>query len=393
MAAVILIAGVAWKLTQDRDPERLSLQLAEAIEANQIDRAERLLQRLTRLRTPTADDWVLRAQVAFARDELDEALRAIEHVPDDHRMARWAHYRAGQVEVRRHRLRAAEAHFLKALNIDPTLVDVRRELLYLYGVQQRAEAIEGQLIALADLIPLTFRDVWYWCIARDQLRWEVDENQDVLSKVLEADPGDGWARLAMVEVLLDKGASLKEINELLEPMADDPDAIALMAQMALDRGAIEEAERLLDLGPADHVTLARLRGGLVMQREGPEASLPYFRTAYEIDPNRRETIVGLGQALRAAGRKEEAQPFLDQARAMDVLSGILARAVTPSGKSDPEMLRKLAEACLDAGRLREAVAWYELVLADDPFDTEIQNKLRQIEDALASTVEKDAATE
>ena len=63
------------------------------------------------LRAPTPFDWFLRGELAASRGQLDEAIAALDSVPEQHHLAAQARLVAGQVERRRDRLRLAESAF------------------------------------------------------------------------------------------------------------------------------------------------------------------------------------------------------------------------------------------------------------------------------------------
>ena len=81
-------------------PEDVYDRALAAVESGRFDAAEAALARLARLRSPTPLDWGLRARVAIARGQVDEALGALVHMPEDHPLSSWAHLRAGQLEPR-----------------------------------------------------------------------------------------------------------------------------------------------------------------------------------------------------------------------------------------------------------------------------------------------------
>ena len=105
--------------------------------AGRYERAAVYLDWLARLRSPTPYVHLLRAQVAGARGQTDAAVAELGAIPDGHDLAPLARLSEGQLEARRGRLRLAEAAFLAALRLNPKVVQARRELVYIYSVQQR----------------------------------------------------------------------------------------------------------------------------------------------------------------------------------------------------------------------------------------------------------------
>ena len=171
------------------------------------------------------------------------------------------------------------------------------ELIYLLSMQLRRRDLAEEFLALARVTPLTFENAYHWCLTRNVV-WEPHEHAGHLRKFVEADPTDRWSRLALAESLRQIGR-LGESTELLKILPEaDPDARAVRARIALDRGEDRLAGSLLDGEPIDHLDLALLRGRLVLARHDAASAVKHFRAAYDADPDHRDAVFGLG-ALRS----------------------------------------------------------------------------------------------
>jgi tetratricopeptide (TPR) repeat protein len=371
----IVVAGVvAWR---SEDPERVWNEARRAFEARQFGATEALLKKLARLRSPTPLDWMLRAQVAVAHNQPEEALADLEHVPDSNGMGPQARLQEGQLELRRWRAAAAERKFLHALELDPTLMQARRELIYIYGIQLRRSDIGKQFPPLADKTRLTFDQVYTWCLIRGVV-WEPHEAAGDLAKYVLADPTDRASRLALAQnyrVLHWQD----DAKEALAPLPDsDPDARALRVMIALDESDFDTAEKLLQGGIGDHADLARLRGRLALMRNHPETALAEFRKADAADPDRGDTCFYLAQSLQMLGHEDEAKPFFDKARKLERLEQLMKKAASREARKDPHMAHELGAACAAAGRFPEARAWYQVAITRDPMDQEAQKALSKL---------------
>ena len=109
-------------------------------------------------------------------------------------------------------------------------------------------------------------------------------------------------------------------------------------------------------------------------------------TAYRADPNDRGTLQGLGSALRASGDAAGAGPYLEAARKYDEITPLISRASTNAGRLEPAICAKLGSACEAAGRLREALAWFQIAIERDPLDREAQAALARLRRAIAGHV-------
>ncbi|QDV34821.1 tetratricopeptide repeat protein [Tautonia plasticadhaerens] len=378
---LILVAVAAWRHVRERGrPSSVRSRAEVALRSGRIAEAEAAMGRLAELRAPTAEDWVLRAEIALADDRPEESIAALCRIPDGHPMAPEARKLAGQIELREGRVRRAEEYLREAIELDPNRFQARRELVYIYGMQLRREEIDEQFRALEPHVPLSSKDAFLWGLSRSTA-WEGSELSETLRKFIAADPQDHKSRLALSDTLAGLGR-LDEAEEALDPLpADSPEVRERRAALAIERGDIPEAERLLADAPEDHAGMARLRGTLALRRRDAEAALRHFRAAEALEPDHRETIFGLARAYTLAGDLERARPYQEMARTYEDFSTLLQFAATPDGQADPELPLKLGRAAEELGRLAEARTWYRLRLERDPFDREAQQALYRLESA------------
>ena len=376
--ALALIAIGIWgyrSLRRERtSPDDLWAQAQADLSAGRYDRVEEAVARLTRLREPTPRDWFLCAQLAVVRNRPEEALADAARVSDDHEMAASARLLAGQVELRRNRLRFAERELRAAIRIDPALVQPHRELIYIYGLQLRRAELHAEFLAHASLRDLTFQEVFHWCMLRNE-SWDPIAAASILAKCVAADPGDRWSRLALAENHWRMGLLDEAESALSGLAADDSEAVAIHARVAFDRHEDERAERLLAAGPADAPALARLRGRLALARRDPRAALHHFRIVYAADPDGRETLLGLIAALLMCGDEKAAAVLREVGAKREKLGSLIQRAAMHGSEHDPVLPRELAAACAAVHRNPEALAWYKLAIARNPLDSDSQQAL------------------
>jgi predicted Zn-dependent protease len=365
------ISVFAWP---ESDPDRLMERARSAIALKQFEQAETALRRLEQLRPPTAQDWLMRAQLAIARNRSDEARAALVQIPDSDPLAVTARVSEGYIELYAHRARAAEVAFRRVLAIDPKQPKVRRELAKLFALQGRRSELAAQYLALSELEPLSFDDAFQWCEAPDGDP-EPAESAAALERYVKADPDDRWSRLSLAENLRKLGR-LAEAESVLSALPKtDVESQVARARLARDRGDNPAAEDLLSTVPNTQAEAARLRGELALARHDAAAATQFFRAAQTADPDHRDTLFGLGQALRLSGKDDEAKPLLQAAWARDKLAVLLERALTPDGRKEPRVLRQLGACCADLSCLPEARAWFKLAIAADPLDPESQKAL------------------
>jgi tetratricopeptide (TPR) repeat protein len=385
LAVLATGAGLAAAFWPSPDAEMLSRRAHDEFMERRFDLAEADLARVKQLRPLTSLDWMLEAQFLIMKGQTDEALKALALVPDESQMGAQARLQAGKLELRRNRFIPAEAYYLVAIRIDPKLVQARRELVYIYGMQLRHAEINANFRALSEISPLKYQELFLWCMSRG-ITWDAAEIVDTLKKCLEADPNDRWARLGMANGLREL-RRYDEAEAVLTPLPDsDSAARATRVRIALDRGEDQLAESLLAGGPTEDVDLALLRGRFALARgEGAEAVRQY-RISYEKAPGLREAVLGLGQALKSIG-DPAAGPLLEEGRKHERLNTLVQKAASEKNRDDPALARDLGEACAALGRFHEAKGWYNLAITRDPFDIAAQDGLgraKELEAKIAS---------
>ncbi len=347
--------------------------------SGRYDRVDSALGRLARLRKPSPLDFLLRAQYAMARKRDDQALADLAHVPDDHPMGSQARLLAGQIELRRNRVRFAEEWFQAALELTPGLIQARRELIYIYGMQLRRPELNEQFLALSRLTRLAAENVFHWGLLRNG-SWEPGEAIAILTRFISADPADRWSRLALAENYRRMGlrAQAEEVLAVLPP--EDQEATAIRADR---RGCAGPGSSRAPAwrGQDRRAVLARLRGRLALARRDAKAALFNWRIAYAADPGARETTLGLLRALELAGESEAAVPLRESVRKLEWLNTLYHRAGTPEARREPGLMRQLGAACAAVDRTAEARAWYNLAIEANALDSESQRALYRLRES------------
>ena len=393
VAAAVVAAGVLAALTwygRDAGPDQLWRRAHEAIQASQWDRAEAELARLGRARSPTPEDWMLRAQLAMARGRVDAALADLAKIPDAHELAPQARLRAGQLELRRNRLRAAEEAFLAASRLDPNLVQARRELIYIYGMQGRRAELDAQFRALAKLTPLTFDNALHWGLMSHE-SWQPDQVTDRAGTIRGGRPDRSLVATGLGREPPADRARRRRVEGARAPARLGPRGPGAPGAAGAGPGRPRDRRGAAGRGPARPRGPGAAQGtpgagearrplGLAPFRRGGRRrageSRRHAGPGPGVDPDRRR---GEGEALPRGG----------PAPRRDVLAP--ATAQVPEGHHDVELFRKLGEACASDGRQDEARAWLALALAHDPLDAEAQRALFRLR-AGSDRVETQATT-
>jgi tetratricopeptide (TPR) repeat protein len=161
----------------------------------------------------------------------------------------------------------------------------------------------------------------------------------------------------------------------------DADGRAARARAALLKGDDATLASLMAGGRMDHPGMARIRGRLALLRgDGPAAERD-FRSALATDPDDHETLQNLAKALRLAGDDAGSDAYLKRVRVQSQLRELVQRAARGNASADLTLLQSLGQACEAANRPREARAWYTLVIARNPLDSDAQHSLYRLSTA------------
>jgi tetratricopeptide (TPR) repeat protein len=379
MIAIVIGAVAASRLrSSPKAPQRLDLLYAawNEFNAKSYDRATAILDRRAAEHEPTPLDWMLRARIAESQGRLVEAAGHLKRIPDSDPISAQAWLKAGQVELARHNARGAEAAFRHSLALNPDQIQSYRELAYLYAVQRRREECDAQFRALSERMPLDYVLAFAWCQNYCRI-WDPNEARPVLSRFVEFDPDDRLSRLALATNLR-LANLLDQAEAALGLLPDsDPEARALRAEVAIDKGEIDTAQMLARDGPADHVRLNAIRGRLALTSKNAAAAVDYFRAALRQYPEDHDSIGGLGLALRLVG-DAQARGFTDAALRYDELKRALQRSTTTL-HTDPKLFYKLGELCESVHRTTEALTWYRLAANVDPSDNQTRQALDRLD--------------
>lgn len=370
-----LVGGLAVARLRRADPAATYERALAALEAGRFDEAEAAMERLAREREPTALDRGVRARLDIALGRTDDALASLADIPESHALSSWAHLRAGQLESRRRRFRFAEAELRRALEREPGLVEARRELIYVLGAQLRRPDLHREFTLLSGAASLTPKEVWVWSMSRDLVVWTPGEHADILEAALRADLDDKWSRLALAGNYHRQARFAEAEATLAFLPLSDPEACAARADLALDSSGPEAAATVVARGPVDDPRLASIRGRLALGSGDAGQAVRLFEIALAHAPDLRQNRADLGRALLAAGRPDDAAPYLEAVRAIDAFNNKIRDADRHLDAPDPDLWRDLGRAAEAAGRRPEARAWYRLIVARDPLDAEAQRDL------------------
>ena len=170
----------------------------------------------------------------------------------------------------------------------------------------RRRELNEHFRALQGLGPLTFDNVFHWCLVRSTV-WEPHERAEDLRRFVAADPSDRASRVAMAETLRQLGRR-DEAASVLSALPDsDPDARAVRAgsrsTAATRRRPPHCWRRVLPITPSWRGSEA----GWPWRSDDAPAAVRHFRAAIAAEPDDRDSLFGLGSALAMTGDRQAAR--------------------------------------------------------------------------------------
>jgi tetratricopeptide (TPR) repeat protein len=324
-----------------------------------------------------------RAICALKRRDQATAMCSLSKIDDHAPEGQNARYLGGMLLKEQFRLGEAEAEFRRCIAIGPDNVRAWRELITVLGVERR-EAEQEKCVW--DLLCKTNDHI-------EALRWlahgapvipagalgKTADEGSILTSSLRANPNDPHLRPPLAFFFRGRGDLSKAKSLLGEQLAQwpgDEEAQQEWVACLLDEGELDKAQARLARIQAPGARWWKLRGELLSMRGDHDEALQAFQEAVRRAPRDSEAHYRLGQALRAAGRAEEARHALLWHQHAEELKAVVA--TIPDDRHDPKSLLRAGRLCVEMHRLVEARGWYAEALRGDPNCAEARAELARI---------------
>jgi tetratricopeptide (TPR) repeat protein len=379
-----LAAGAAWILGASLRPAPSLDGLDPLLAARRFDEVERRIRDYLRVHPESLRAHILMAQVALDRDDQKPRL-ALDHLariqPRDRGTRAIVLLNQGKAYSALGRNDRAEAAWKEALRLEPRVPEAGWDLLSLYYVQSRRA--EAHRLALAlhahEPDPRDRAQLLLELVRQDAQPLGPDSLIRTLEPLVRAHPEDLHTAIALGLALIrssraDEGLSI--LRERVERGADDPDAWGGWLLGLDEARRFDELAQAVARLPAAMVgdpRFERHRGAIAQQRGDWAGAADAYLRAWRADPADFQVLYRLSRALRAAGRREEAERFDLKVRAAqearDQVLSLYEEAdadKTLGVAPHLQLYHRLADLRERMGRDEEALAWHRLVLADQP---------------------------
>jgi len=396
--ALAVLVGVAAGV---RSWVRLGPSIAGAsalAEAGRFDEAEARLREILRADPDHPGANLLAAQVAIGRPDTSvadsggapdpaPALAALDHLgrvrTRDPRAASLAQVCRGKAEHRLGRYDAAEASWLEALRLDPTVGEAGWSLLELYYLEGRPDDARRLALRLHEAEPDRRDRVQLLLeLLRQDVQPPAPESLVALfAPIVARTPDDVGPAIALGLALVrtgESGRGLVMLRRTAERRPDRVDAWDAWLSGLDDAGQAEASAEVLGRLPgpiADSPRFARHRARVAQERGDWSAAADGYRRALADSPADGRSLYRLARILRRVGEAAEADRIDRRHRDREATIAE-SRAVYEAANADttlgvtphPDLYRKIADLREALGHPDEALAWHRLVLRDRPKD-------------------------
>ncbi|HLJ11288.1 MAG TPA: tetratricopeptide repeat protein [Planctomycetaceae bacterium] len=386
---IVILAGSAWigwhRFIRPTDAQLLTagIRFTDRGQKEQaIEKFDQLLQR-----NPHESMALLyRGQLARDAGDVQAATEFWKRVPDEPaHLGGTARFLEGTLLLEANRARAAEAAFLKAIELNPKYVKSHERLLKLYAAQLRPPDIKHELDAIHQFRPWTL-DELYELVYLTELSTNKAKTIPLLEKFVKADPDDLNSALALARYYLRDDRAGEAAGLLRRAAGQNPkDATtqAYLAEALLAQWDLPGASEALSRAPAEPGAPQCVwkSHGLFWIASGDwKQGAVCLEKAFHLNPNDMLVCFKFGLAMRNMGEAPAAKRYFRRVeRLKDLRLVMIEIAERAENETSPPV-----EKVFDAGRLlvkldrnQEAAAFFEQVLAWRPDDATARDQFAQ----------------
>jgi tetratricopeptide (TPR) repeat protein len=344
-----------------------------ALLRNQFAMAETLARKVIVANPAAADAYLIAGEAAFKLSDIQAALTYYQAIPPTAKEQYVKSRRAmGDIVLFQGRLGDAEQLYRDTLVLDPLNVAAHERLAFILGVEGRrweslphlAEPIRRGQIFMEPLLLLATAD------SRSA------ENEAIIEASKKANPDNWVARIGPARILTYDGKfdeAEAALRAILQHVPEQLEAHALFGRVIVERGDADKFQAWREGLPSnakEHPDIWFALGIWAQNHEEPAGAARCYWETIRINPNHQPANYRLARLLPTLGKQDESNRFLQRAKLLEsllqILSPLYERREQPPGANDLVKMTKAAELCESLGRIWEAWAWYQLVLAADP---------------------------
>ncbi len=362
LAALCTVVVVICVISRNRDPDKLLIDAAAALEAGDLARAEVLALRAVQQGSHSAEAILICALVSFRDSRPEEAIQYLDRLLLDGSTVQVAdHLRAARLCDEHFCPSAAERHYRAVLVKSPRSVVANRELAWLLTRTGRRWESSGHLFVLLTQGGIQLNELLLLLDLGPQFL-----DHDKIHKYSKTTPSDSIVLLVRALLLNQDGDRPGAVNLLEEAVHVDPQLIeaqAWLGQFLYEQQAWQQLadwDASLPESADSHPRVWNVRGLAAAAHGQTDGAVRCYWEALQLNPSDTTANHQLGLSLEKLGRVEDAKPFLDRTR---VLAGVaetarwIREAVGDNSAAAPYAMAQAAELSAKLGRDWESAAW------------------------------------
>lgn len=367
VAACLVALGVLTPFFQSfwiSPEERLLRTAAYALADDDHAEAERLAGQVLAKSPRSTQALLIAGRAASRPGRSEDALAYYSKVADDGSPeAAQALLGAAQRYLKEGYAADAERCLRRVLEIDPTSLAARKELVYLLEAEGRTwEATQHlpEMIRAGDFV-----GEYLLMFGAPESQFLNEPQFVALCRAIA--PDDSLPLFVQARVWRSRNQ-----NELARPVLSElyqrrPEQIEVQAQYGLflletaSDGALADWHRRLPPAAVEHPEIWFVRGSWAKRTGQSKAAARCFWEAVRRQPNHLGANYQLTQLLGALGEKEQAEPFAARSKFLARIQNLLENV-----RAEQQGIRELVAALQTNGRPWEAAAWAHLVFRNDP---------------------------
>ncbi|MBT6153306.1 MAG: tetratricopeptide repeat protein [Planctomycetaceae bacterium] len=309
---------------------------------------------------------LLAGESAAGLQRFDEALEYLERLPDDGSAeAVSARCAAGKLLLLgMQRLSPAEQQFRRALDQDPENIVAHDHMAFLLGLGSRNWELIPHRLAIIRSNRFNSLHLYVLCFGDDVL-----ENPELVEQYLAVTPDDPVLLTAVARIAVEDGEYGRAKQLLRQVVRSHPDVVEAQVKLGrllwetTDESEFVDWHAQLTESANSHPGIWAIRGAWADRQADVPVSIRCYWETLRRDPNHKQANYQLGRLLGSLGKNQQASPFLERSRLLQLYANTVKVAHTDR---DATAAKKAAELAESLGLLWEAYGWSQLSLQHDP---------------------------
>jgi tetratricopeptide (TPR) repeat protein len=299
-----------------KDDPNVLVNMAELhFDFNKVKEAESTVDKVLEREKGHVDANLLKGRIFLSRRDFGGALERFDVVVRESPRNPMAYYFRGLSHIGKGDPKMSQQDLLKAVELNPGLLDARLILAELYLKERSADLARQQINAATKIAPRNTRVLMHQGSLK-VLEKDLKGAEEVYSKITQADPdyAPAYVQLGLIHNLTNRQQeALKSFNKALALNPQQPDALALVVGLNVRDKKYDEAlkacedhkKKVADL-PASLALIEYLEGNIFLAKKDSKAAQARFKKAIETEPNNPAAYVALAGIYAGEKRFDEA---------------------------------------------------------------------------------------